>query len=205
MKKIITASLVCLAFAASAGAAAKYPRDPLAENYNWRERAANGDEALIGQLDDLFDQALADARRAGDGGSLEVGRTLYQRDAAQRYTPPPPGRYRCNSTQIGGNGLAFIAYPYFLCEIRVERGRRQLVKLTGSQRPFGYIYRGGTSGVFLGSMLLGDDVSVPEYGTSQEHDIIARVDRIERRRWRMTMVQRQFPGQINIVDLDPVR
>ena len=56
---------------------------------------------------------------------------------------------------------------------------KQFVKLTGSQRPVGYIHADGKrSGVFLGSLMLGDDEGLVPYGQDKERDLVGTVERI---------------------------
>ena len=130
-------------------------------------------------------------------------------DSAVGYEAPPAGLYRCNMTKLAGKYLDLIAYDYFQCRVIVEDGRRQFVKLTGSQRQVGYIYDAAPDhagddrhGVFLGTLVLGDEDRLVPYGSREDRDEAGIVQKLAEKRWRMIFPKPFYEADINIIDLE---
>lgn|GEM_PF-1901573 len=152
-------------------------------------------------------RVLASEKKA----DLLAGGALYAADSAIDYAPPPAGLYKCNVTKLAGRYLEMIAYDYFRCRIIVENGRRQFVKLTGSQRPVGYIHdvppadeRDKAHGVFLGTLVLGDETALVPYGAEPERDLAGIVERLDQKRWRILFPKPFYESELDIMDLQRI-
>ncbi|WP_017670172.1 DUF4893 domain-containing protein [Blastomonas sp. AAP53] len=173
---------------------------------SWRTIATPADATRLEQRDETFAAALAEVKASEFAGELAKNRLLY--DPAKRLDNPlpPEGRYLCSTHKLGGQYLAFIAYPDFVCAVYGKGDRRQFVKLTGSQRPVGFIHADGRrSGVFLGSLMLGDDAGLVPYGQDKERDLAGTVERIGKDRWRIVFPRPFYESTLDIIDLRPVR
>lgn len=182
-------------FAASAALAAE----------RWQDIATAADAARIDQRDAAFAQALAEVKGSQYAGELAKNGPLY--DPARRLDDPlpPEGRYLCATHKLGGQFLPFIAYPDFVCTVHGSGAVRQFVKLTGSQRPVGYIHADGkNSGVFLGSLMLGDDEGLVPYGQDKERDLAGTVERIGEDHWRIVFPRPVYESTLDIIDLRPM-
>lgn len=152
----------------------------------WQDVATPADAARLKDRDATFAAALKEVRASEYAGELAKNPLLYDPDTRLADPLPPEGKYRCATHKLGGQYLAFIAYPDFVCAIYGSGDKRQFVKLTGSQRPVGYIHADTKrSGVFLGSLMLGDDAGLVPYGQDKERDLAGTVERIGKDRWRI--------------------
>lgn len=173
---------------------------------SWQETATADDAKRLAQRDAAFAAALAEVRASEYAGELAKDPLLYDPNKRLDDPLPPEGRYRCATHKLGGQFLAFIAYPDFVCTIHGSGAKRQFVKLTGSQRPVGYIYSDARrSGVFLGSLMLGDDAALVPYGQDKERDLVATVERIAKDRWRIVFPNPYYESTLDIIDLRPMR
>lgn len=171
----------------------------------WQDLVTPGDAARLAERDTAFAAALAEVQASEYAGELAKNPDLY--DARRRLESPlpPEGRYLCATHKLGGQFLAFIAYPDFVCTIYGKGAVRQFVKLTGSQRPVGYIHQDGAkNGVFLGSLMLGDDESLVPYGQNKERDLAGTVERIGKARWRIVFPNPYYESTLDIIDLRPL-
>lgn len=194
---ILSRALVTLALVAGTGAEA-------AES--WRTVATPADAARLEQRDATFAAALAEVKASEYAGELAKNAPLYDPDTRLNDPLPPEGRYLCSTHKLGGQFLAFIAYPDFICAVYGKGDKRQFVKLTGSQRPVGYIHADGKrSGVFLGSLMLGDDAGLVPYGQDKERDLAGTVERIGKARWRIVFPRPYYESTLDIIDLRPLR
>ena len=175
------------------------------ETAAWERAATGADIARLRGWRATFDAAVAQVLAGEEASRIAAAAPLYDRDAALAYAPPPQGMYECATMKLGGAYIDLIEYAYFRCQIVVENGRRQFVKLTGSQRPVGYVYEGDSRhGVFLGTLQLGDDAALVPYGREPDRDQIARVERIGPTRWRMIFPEPAREAEMNIIDLKKV-
>lgn len=182
-----------------------------AQKPSWREVATERDvERLLGWRP-LFDLTRQRILASESRDKLLAGRELFEVDSAIGYEPPPAGLYRCNTTKLAGKYLDMIAYDYFQCLVTFEDGRRQFVKLTGSQRPVGYIYDAppdheadDNHGVFLGTLVLGDEKSLVPYGTHEDRDEAGRVQKLGQNRWRIIFPKPFYEADMNIIDLQSI-
>ncbi|MDM8010422.1 MAG: DUF4893 domain-containing protein [Parasphingorhabdus sp.] len=178
------------------------------ERPDWRQVATDRDAERLTGWRPLLDQARQRILAGENRDKLLAGEGLYEVDSAVGYEAPPAGLYRCNMTKLAGKYLDMIAYDYFQCRVIVEDGRRQFVKLTGSQRQVGYIYDAAPDhagddrhGVFLGTLLLGDEDRLVPYGSREDRDEAAIVQKLAQKRWRMIFPKPFYEADINIIDL----
>lgn len=172
---------------------------------SWQDIATSSDAERIRQRDTAFAAALAEVRASEYAGELAKNALLYDPQKRLEAPLPPEGRYRCATHKLGGKFLAFIAYPDFVCAIYGSGATRQFVKLTGSQRPVGHIHADGKrNGVFLGSLMLGDDEALVPYGRDKERDMAGTVERIGKDRWRIVFPNPYYESTLDIIDLRPV-
>lgn len=172
----------------------------------WQDMATAADAERLKGRDATFAAALKEVRNSEYAGELAKNPLLYDPKRRLADPLPPEGRYRCATHKLGGQYLAFVAYPDFVCAIYGTGDKRQFVKLTGSQRPVGYIHAGGKrSGVFLGSLMLGDDEGLVPYGQDKERDLAGTVERIGKDRWRIVFPQPYYESTMDIIDLRPIK
>lgn len=174
----------------------------------WRDVATERDRVRLREWRTAWVDALRDARAAGHTAEIEREGVLLHPDAALLRPAPPVGDYRCRVIKVGAQDdlLDYIAYPAFRCRIRPERdGRLSFVKLTGSQRPIGFIYPDATRRmIFLGTLQLGDERRSLRYGTDAERDMAGIVERIGDRRWRVVFPRPTFESIVDVLELVPI-
>ena len=121
--------------------------------------------------------------------------------------PIPNGDYRCRVIKLGSQSpgmLNYVAYPAFACRVSQSAGVQSFAKLTGSQRPVGLIFpNDALRQVFLGTMVLGDEVRAMVYGNDPDRDIVAFVERIGPQRWRMLIPRPAFESRTDVIELVP--
>ncbi|PXW79067.1 uncharacterized protein DUF4893 [Blastomonas natatoria] len=170
----------------------------------WQDIATPADAARIKQRDATFAAAIKEVRNSEHAGALANNPSLYDPDKRLDDPLPPEGKYLCATHKLGGQFLAFIAYPDFACAIYGSGDKRQFVKLTGSQRPVGYIHADTRrNGVFLGSLMLGDDEGLVPYGQDRERDLAGTVERIGKDHWRIVFPRPYYESTMDIIDLRP--
>lgn len=172
----------------------------------WQDVATPADAERLRARDATFAAALKEVRSSEYAGELARNALLYDPEKRLAEPLPPEGKYWCATHKLGGQFLAFIAYPDFVCAIYGKGDKRQFVKLTGSQRPVGYIHADTKrSGVFLGSLMLGDDAALVPYGQDKERDLAGTVERIGKDRWRIVFPRPYYESTMDIIDLRPMK
>ncbi|MDM7956900.1 DUF4893 domain-containing protein [Blastomonas sp.] len=172
----------------------------------WQDTITASDAERLKQRDTAFAAALAEVRASEYAGELAKDGLLYDPKKRLETPLPPEGRYRCATHKLGGKYLAFIAYPDFVCAVYGSGATRQFVKLTGSQRPVGFIHADSKrGGVFLGSLMLGDDETLVPYGQDKERDMAGTVERIGEDRWRIVFPNPYYESTLDIIDLRPLK
>ena len=79
------------------------------------------------------------------------------------------------------------------CRIIPENGLQLLKTVSGPQRPVGIIFADDAMrGVFLGSLVLGDEHGAFQYGLDEQRDIVGYVERVGPKRWRLVMPKPVF-------------
>lgn len=174
---------------------------------DWRAVATSADREKLRNWRSAFVEGLTEADAAGYGRMIAAEGVLLKPDAALGGGPIPNGNYRCRVTKLGSQSpglLAYIAYPAFSCRIQQEQGVQGFAKLTGSQRPVGLIFpNDALRQVFLGTMVLGDEVRAMQYGNDPDRDVAAFVERIGPARWRMVIPSPAFESRTDVIELVP--
>ncbi|HEY0413138.1 MAG TPA: DUF4893 domain-containing protein [Allosphingosinicella sp.] len=202
-----------LLFPLALAACAARPVGPVAavpEATSWRSAASDSDRARLRKWRSDWVKALGQAHGAGHGAEIAAEGALLDPDAALAPVDPAPGDYACRTIKLGTpegatGGLAYVAYPAFRCRIEAgEGGSFGFVKLTGSQRPVGRIFPDiARRMVFLGTLQLGDEQGVLRYGHDETRDMVALVERIGDRRWRLVFPAPHFESLTDVVELVP--
>ncbi|HEX8532654.1 MAG TPA: DUF4893 domain-containing protein [Allosphingosinicella sp.] len=184
-----------------------HPQSAAAAPPDWRSIATEDDRARIRDWRSAWVEALRRAQAAGFGTVIAREGALLQPDAAAEWQDFPDGVYRCRTIKIGGQRqgmLDYVAYPAFDCRVRREDGLISFAKLTGSQRPIGYVLpTAGERMIFLGTLQLGDETRALEYGRDRERDMAGIVERIGERRWRLVFPRPHFESMTDILELVP--
>jgi hypothetical protein len=174
---------------------------------DWRIIATEGDRKRIREWRTAWTEALRKASAAGHGETLVGEGALLQPDAALPWQAPPMGEYRCRVIKLGAKSaglLDYVAYPAFDCRIRSENGITSFAKLTGSQRPIGYLLPTiGERMIFLGTLQLGDENRALRYGDDRERDVAGIIERIGDRRWRLVLPYPRFESTLDVIELIP--
>jgi hypothetical protein len=173
----------------------------------WRQVASAEDEDRLGRLDEAWRKAL---REAGvqHGAQIDALGMLLVPTAglAGPNLQPGPGTYRCRSLKIGsmgGEGLAYVDYPFFKCTVELTPGGDLiLTKATGSQRTRGLLYPDGDKRlVYVGAQAWGDEKDYPAYGANPERDQIGVLERIGANRWRLVLPWPKQESKLEVLEL----
>ena len=178
-------SLLCLALAAAT------PAPTCANPPAWRPVATDADRQRLRDVRTAWTAALAGRTIGTD--------PLFDPDRALDRPLPPPGPYRCRLIGVGG-GAEITPPNWGRCEI----GADSPVKLDGVQRPTGRLYADSeTRGVFLGTLLLGDESRPIRYGRDGMRNLVGVVERIDAARWRVALPNRSFGSVLDVIELVP--
>ena len=177
---------------------------------DWRGIVTASDRDRYNRLDAAWDLALQQARRQRGSGDLASTGDLIDPGAARPSVAPPPGDYRCRTVKLGSqggeDGLGYVVYGWFDCRIERTPNGLKFSKLTGSQRPSGLLFpENDGRAVMLGSMALSDEPAANSYGQRPERDLVAVLERIEDRRWRLVIPWPQNESNLDLIDLVPAR
>ncbi len=196
--------MTCAALVIPAIAIATKPID--AEKTPWTSVATANDVKRLNNWRAAFEQARREATEAGYGDAVTKGGDLFKTNAAKTPSVLPEGYYSCSVTKLGGSFVQFVQYPVFRCHVTFEGGRRQFVKLSGSQRPVGYIYKKDSrQSVFLGTIMLGDEDRLVTYGQDEDRNEAGLVERIGARRWRIIFPFPHYESTMDIIDLVAIK
>jgi hypothetical protein len=173
----------------------------------WHEIVTDNDRNRLRDWRSSFTAALAAARKSGHSVEIDREGALLVPDAALGGTIPN-GDYRCRVIKLGAKAegnLDFVAYPAFTCRIGPDRRLQRLTKLGGSQRYVGLIFpNDALRQVFLGTLVLGDELQFLQYGQDENRDIAGFIERIGPARWRLIMPKPHFESQLDVMELIPL-
>jgi len=205
MRIQLTAALL-LALAGCATGRPDRQAERAAAAADWRQVATEADRKRLRGWRSDFVKALQKARAAGHGAAIAAEGRLLDPDAALPGALPN-GNYRCRTIKIGARSdglLDYVAYPAFACRV-VQDGRVQYFsKLSGSQRPMGRVYAGDAiRGVFLGTLVLGDETRPMRYGSDPQRSLAGWVERIGDRQWRIVFPAPAFESLTDVMQLTP--
>ena len=128
--------------------------------------------------------------------------------AASASATPPVGNYRCRTVKLGSQGgeqgLGYVVYGWFACRIEQTPAGLKFSKLTGSQRPSGLLFpENDRHMLFLGSMALASEPAARSYGLRPDRDMVAVLERIGERRWRLAVPWPANESNLDLIELVP--
>lgn len=197
---LMLATCGCAIVTPSTGVVAQPQRD-------WRAVATPADRARLRDWRGAFTSALESARAGGHSGEIAGEGALLDPDSALGDGAIPNGAYRCRVIKVGARSpgmLEYVAYPWFACRVQQDGAVQSFAKLTGSQRPVGTIFPADSMReVFLGTLMLGDEVRAMQYGVDPERNVAGFVERIGPMRWRLVMPAPHFESRLDVMELVP--
>lgn len=175
---------------------------------DWRGVITEFDRDRYERLDSAWSLALQQARRQRGSGDLPGTGELIDPDAVRPSVTPPIGDYRCRTVKLGSqggdDGLGYVVYSWFACRIEKTPAGLKFVKLTGSQRPAGLLFpENDRRMVLLGSMALASEPPANTYGQRPDRDLVAALERIGERRWRLVLPWPQNESNLDLIELVP--
>ena len=173
---------------------------------NYKQAISENDRVRLRDWRKTFESALADARKSNAADIAREG-SLLDPDSALAGPAIPDGMYSCRVIKLGAGdsgNLYYVSYPAFTCRVHAQRTLQRLTKLSGSQRYVGLIFPGDAiHSVFLGTLVLGDEMRALQYGQDQERDVAGYIERIGPNRWRLLMPQPHFESRLDVMELVP--
>ena len=175
---------------------------------DWRGIITSSDRDRYRRRDAAWSLALQQARRQTGSGDLNELGDLIDADAARTPVTPPVGDYRCRTVKLGSQGgeegLGYVVYDWFGCRIEQTPNGLKFSKTTGSQRPAGLLFpENDRHMVMLGSMALASEPAANSYGRRPDRDLVAVLERIGERRWRLVIPWPQNESNLDLIDLVP--
>jgi len=175
---------------------------------DWRGIVTAGDRDRYSRREAAWSLALQQARRQRGSGDLAPLGELIDPRAARSPVTPPPGDYRCRTVKLGSqggeDGLGYVVYGWFACRIEQTPRGLKFSKLTGSQRPSGLLFsENDREMVMLGSMALASEPPANSYGQRPDRDLVAVLERIGERRWRLVIPWPQVESNLDLIELVP--
>ncbi len=202
------AALVLAACASTPPPPPPPPGAPGAALRDWRTIITAADRDRYNRRDSAWSLALQQAERQRGSGDLRGLGELIDPDAARTSVAPPPGDYRCRTVKLGSQGgeegLGYVVYGWFACRIERTPGGLKFSKLTGSQRPAGLLFpENDREMVMLGSMSLAAEPPANSYGQRPDRDMVAVLERVGERRWRLVIPWPQAESNLDLIELVP--
>lgn len=175
---------------------------------DWRGIVTSIDRDRYRRIDAAWALALQQARRQTGSGDLNSLGDLIDPGAGMRGVAPPPGTYRCRTVKLGSQGgeagLGYVVYDWFACRIEATPNGLKFAKETGSQRPSGLLFpEDDRHMVMLGSVALASEPPANSYGQRPDRDLIAVLERIGDRRWRLVLPWPQNESNLDLIELVP--
>ncbi len=174
---------------------------------DWHDVITDPDHLRLRAWRKAMVDGLTKARASGQGAKIDAEGKLLDPDAGLDGATLPVGFYRCRVIKLGAKTAGhddYIAYPAHRCQVRPSDTVTRLVELNGLQKPSGRLYQDGPSRVvFLGTMILGDEVKPIAYGRDSDRDVVGVVQRVEPKRWRMIMPQPAWESLADVMELTP--
>lgn len=182
-------------------------REEAIRSDDWHDVATEADRQRIRGWWQAWTDALASARASGHAAAIAAEGALLVPDAALPNPHLPPGDYLCRTIKLGSptaQGLGYVAYPRFRCRVAAEQDIFSFTKLTGSQRQVGLIFDDDERHkIFLGTLMLGDEVRALDYGSDPQRDVAGLIERIGPTRWRLVMPRPAFESIVDVIELVP--
>jgi hypothetical protein len=205
---LIALSALVLAGCASAPPPPPPPGGSGAALRDWRGVVTSIDRDRYNRRDAAWSLALQQARRQTGSGDLGSLGELIDPDIRRAPVTPPPGDYRCRTVKLGSQsgeqGLGYVVYGWFACRIEQTPRGLKFSKLTGSQRPAGLLFpENDREMILLGSLALAEEPAANSYGQRPDRDLIAVLERIGDRRWRLVLPWPQAESNLDVIELVP--
>jgi len=205
---LIALAALTLAACASAPPPPPPPSGNGAALRDWRSIVTSADRDRYTRRDAAWSLALQQARRQTGSGDLRSLGDLIEPDLRRAPVTPPPGAYRCRTVKLGSQGgeqgLGYVVYGWFACRIEQTPRGLKFSKLTGSQRPAGLLFPGNDRQmILLGSLALAEEPAANSYGQRPDRDLIAVLERIGDRRWRLVLPWPQAESNLDVIELIP--
>ena len=183
--------------------------DPPTKSDIWKQLITPADLNRIDRLGLAWQDALAEARRAGFNGEIRTEGKLLAPRAALPRPAPTPGSYNCRLVKLGkatARAPAFERFKPFFCYVEVEGELLTIVKQTGSQRPAGRLWEDDNPErlIFLGSLALGDEQAPLAYGDNPKRDMAGVLERVGPFVWRLVIPWPQSSSKLDVFELTPV-
>lgn len=174
----------------------------------WKDVATKDDRARLADWRASFIHALDAARKTGHGADIDREGALLDPDAALGSPAVPNGMYRCRVIKLGakaGSGSRpYFSTPAFTCRVKADRDLQRFNKYDGPQRYAGLIFPGdAVREVFLGTLVLGDELRALQYGQDELRDVAGYVERVGSRRWRILIPKPHFESEFDVMELVP--
>ena len=184
-------------------------QEPSTKADDWQKVASRTDADRIARLRQAWDEALSDARTAGNRREVEAEGALLRGEAALARPSPTPGSYECRMVRLGRltpRARAFEKFKPFFCYVEVEGNLLTIVKQTGSQRPAGRLWEDDEPNrlIYLGSLALGSEEQPKAYGDDPRRDMAGVFERIGPFRWRLVIPWPQEQSKLDVYELTPV-
>lgn len=175
---------------------------------DWRSIVTSSDRDRYTRRDAAWSLALQQARRQTGSGDLRALGDLIDPDIRRAPVAPPPGAYRCRTVKLGSQGgeqgLGYVVYGWFACRIEQTPRGLKFSKLTGSQRPGGLLFpENDRQMILLGSLALAEEPAANSYGQRPDRDLIAVLERIGDRRWRLVLPWPRAESNLDVIELVP--
>jgi len=196
----------CATMPSNVAVATEAPSEGAAAPGSWRATATVQDRARIRGWYAAWQDALTDARAKGFGAQIANEGALLSPEAALPNPHLPPGEYRCRTIKLGGQARApgYTVYDWFACRVTAEQGIVSLTKGSGSQRPVGLVFPDTMRRqIFLGTLVLGDEMVPLDYGADKLRDMAGLIERIGERRWRLVLPHPAFESLLDVIELVP--
>ncbi len=174
---------------------------------DWRTTITDADQNRLQDWRSAFSKALDKANVAGHAASIAREGALLEPDARLPNVDPNPGAYRCRVIKLGGKGALmgdYVVYPAAPCTISDEGEILGFSKLSGNQRPVGLLFpMDADRMIFLGTVIIGDEVRALDYGRDSNRDMVGAFERIGERRWRLILPKPKFESMMDVIELIP--
>jgi hypothetical protein len=204
----IAAGLALIAGCGTASAKRKPDRKnavPMAAD--WKTIVTPRDMDRIRNWRVAFMRALDEAKASGNATSMTFEGSLLDPDASIGGDPPPAGVYRCRTLRLGKgkNGRGYVVFPHFPCAVTDEGEVKGFANGGKMQRSVGLIFKNDAHrAIFLGTVIIGDELRAIDYGRDAYRDMAGAVERIGPQRWRVILPYPGVESTMDVVEMTPI-
>lgn len=170
----------------------------------WRAIATDADRDRLREWRKAWSEALPVAQAASPT-AISADSLLFDPDRAQTAAALPVGTYQCRTHKLGRAGTGTRDYsvtPAVPCEVYSRESSTVFAVKDGAQRPTGQLFvENDVRMIFLGTMVLGDEVSPLRYNLDYQRDMIGYVERIAEGRWRLVFPFPHYESKLDVVEI----